>query len=108
MADEELIPQGQWGAGLTPSELAQMQSKTSLFANRVYVRPYGSMVRITFGEMVEGTTNWHSSIVVSGEDLMSFIVLFAEQAAWALSGPESQAAPAAKEPPPQEQKDGGQ
>lgn len=98
MADNAVIEEGLWGAGLTPDELVQMQSKTSSFVNRVYVRPYGSMIRISLGEIVEGTTNWHSSIVVSAEDLITFSEVFLTQAAWALGEKERQRAPAAQEP----------
>lgn len=99
MADDNVIGEGLWGAGLTPDELGEMQSKTSMWVSRVYVRPYGSMVRISLGELVEGKTNWHSSIAVSAEDLIVFSELFLTQAKFALDfekqrAPSGQAVPA--------------
>lgn len=105
---EDIIGEGLWGAGLTPDELAQMQSKTGWFANRVYVRPYGAMVRISFGELIEGKTNWHTSIVVTAEELITFSELFLTQAAWALSEAAKQSGPATQKQPAQEQGDASQ
>lgn len=84
MADKTIIAEGLWGAGLTAEELAQMQQIPSSFANRVYVRPYGGMVRISWGEMIEGATNWHSAVAVSAEDLIVMAELFLTQARGAI------------------------
>ena len=84
---EELIPDGQWGAGLTPSELAEMQAEPSLFVNRIYARPYGRMIRVSLGENVEGKTNWHSAIAVSADDLVSIAEVLLTQAKFALNPP---------------------
>ncbi len=85
-----------WGAGLSAGELAQMRSVKSAFVNRVYVRPYGANVRIALGELIEGETHWHSSIVVPADALIEIAELMRAQAQWTVNWVESQRIPAAE------------
>jgi hypothetical protein len=98
MASEPVGDPTGWGAGLDSDELAQMQRTPSVVVNRVYVRPYGTMVRISLGEVIEGKTNWHGAMMVSAQDLIPIAELCLTQANWVMNSSVNQAVPAPQEP----------
>jgi len=61
---------------------------TGVFANRVYVQPISpGMVRVNFGEVLDEEPTYHTAIVLTAADAMSFAALIYQVAQANLPAP---------------------
>lgn len=62
---------------VTEADLESSRKLRGLFTDRIYVQPHGDgmHMRINFGEVVGGETQYHTAIVVSSANAVEFASL---------------------------------